>query len=445
MKEPNIYWIIDCVSSILTSPRWEAEVLSFIDEYCIIFDDEEENKLEFTKVHLQFVSIVDTVLIERLHEVGISEEEFTNACLKYNEHCKNCEQVLDNSVVEQIYAMVDFQGFKAMMLKRNMELQIEAMEALTKINGCCKQLCENIKFDELITVLNNGEGESKKEVDEKKQHMKTESINLSPVNTMIEKREEKIHNLDSKDCGENLRIQDASSLNGANENAKEALFDDNVRKLDNGPEKIVSSETELEEKEMNSKDDSEEPQEDVLTVRSQIANEVLEADVFDQAITPHESYHNIHRSLESKNSDGIDVNSVKSLEHQEIQITKDIYHDISKPQSNDEEHRNTSPSPHQQKYYTKTSNVDGTQCANKELKRNKCASNKKEEETTLSNHIFQPILSQSESNTLNIIPSNKNKWKTHENTMMVTPIKIISTETLDTTLLELPPTFWHFF
>ena len=25
--------------------------MSFIDEYCVVFDDEEENKLEFTKVH----------------------------------------------------------------------------------------------------------------------------------------------------------------------------------------------------------------------------------------------------------------------------------------------------------------------------------------------------------------------------------------------------------
>jgi len=26
--------------------------MSFIDEYCTVFDDEDENKLEFTKIHL---------------------------------------------------------------------------------------------------------------------------------------------------------------------------------------------------------------------------------------------------------------------------------------------------------------------------------------------------------------------------------------------------------
>ena len=42
--------------------------------------------------------------------------------------------------------MADFQGFKAMMLKRNIELQIEAMEALNNINGSCLQLFKNLTF-----------------------------------------------------------------------------------------------------------------------------------------------------------------------------------------------------------------------------------------------------------------------------------------------------------
>jgi len=25
--------------------------MSFLDEYCVVFDDEDENKLEFTKIH----------------------------------------------------------------------------------------------------------------------------------------------------------------------------------------------------------------------------------------------------------------------------------------------------------------------------------------------------------------------------------------------------------
>lgn len=32
--------------------------MSFLDEYCVVFDDEDENKLEFTKIHKVCAKIV---------------------------------------------------------------------------------------------------------------------------------------------------------------------------------------------------------------------------------------------------------------------------------------------------------------------------------------------------------------------------------------------------
>lgn len=40
------------IIGFLRSPRWKSPVMSFIDEYCTVFDDEDENKLEFTKIHM---------------------------------------------------------------------------------------------------------------------------------------------------------------------------------------------------------------------------------------------------------------------------------------------------------------------------------------------------------------------------------------------------------
>lgn len=39
------------IIGFLRSPRWKTPVMSFLDEYCVVFDDEDENKLEFTKIH----------------------------------------------------------------------------------------------------------------------------------------------------------------------------------------------------------------------------------------------------------------------------------------------------------------------------------------------------------------------------------------------------------
>ena len=40
--------------------------MSFIDEYCTVFDDEEENKLEFTKIHkVSNLSVSLTIRFDR--------------------------------------------------------------------------------------------------------------------------------------------------------------------------------------------------------------------------------------------------------------------------------------------------------------------------------------------------------------------------------------------
>lgn len=41
----------DSVIQFLLSPTWRIPILTFIDENCIIFDDEEENKFEYTDIH----------------------------------------------------------------------------------------------------------------------------------------------------------------------------------------------------------------------------------------------------------------------------------------------------------------------------------------------------------------------------------------------------------
>lgn len=47
-------WMIDFILAFFHSAEWKAPVLSFIEEKCIVFDDEEENKLEYTIIHKEF-------------------------------------------------------------------------------------------------------------------------------------------------------------------------------------------------------------------------------------------------------------------------------------------------------------------------------------------------------------------------------------------------------
>lgn len=45
-------WIFDCLITFLKSPRWKTPVVSYIEEHCLVFDNEEENKLEYTNIHM---------------------------------------------------------------------------------------------------------------------------------------------------------------------------------------------------------------------------------------------------------------------------------------------------------------------------------------------------------------------------------------------------------
>ena len=44
-------WFFDMIIGFLRSPRWKVPVMTFLDEKCVAFDNEDENKLEFTGIH----------------------------------------------------------------------------------------------------------------------------------------------------------------------------------------------------------------------------------------------------------------------------------------------------------------------------------------------------------------------------------------------------------
>lgn len=44
-------WLFDYVMTIFTSPTWEVPIMTFIDDHCVVFDDDEENKFEYTTIH----------------------------------------------------------------------------------------------------------------------------------------------------------------------------------------------------------------------------------------------------------------------------------------------------------------------------------------------------------------------------------------------------------
>ena len=43
-------WIYEYVRQYLSSPLWRNPILDFLEEHCVVFEDKEENKFEYTKI-----------------------------------------------------------------------------------------------------------------------------------------------------------------------------------------------------------------------------------------------------------------------------------------------------------------------------------------------------------------------------------------------------------
>ena len=81
-------WLFDSIVGFLKSPMWKNPIQSFIDENCIVFDNEEENKFSYTLLHQQvrfffkhnliiikFRDMIDGILEMHLAEMGITPEQ----------------------------------------------------------------------------------------------------------------------------------------------------------------------------------------------------------------------------------------------------------------------------------------------------------------------------------------------------------------------------------
>ncbi|KAL0583491.1 hypothetical protein ABG067_006609 [Albugo candida] len=135
-------WVFDFVINLFHSPEWEVPLMCFIDENCAVFDTSEENKLVYTELFQQYREILENILCTSLAEIGISVSDFADVC----ERCSRRNE-LSHAVVNQILSMDDFLIFKKLMVKRNLELELEAIQAFRE-----DQIGEE-EMEELVTQL----------------------------------------------------------------------------------------------------------------------------------------------------------------------------------------------------------------------------------------------------------------------------------------------------
>ena len=131
----------ESVIQFLCSPAWQTPLLIFQDEHCLEFD-QEEDKPEYHEAHTvskdiasqakfdlkEFKKLNAELINDMINEMEIPEEKFVEILhygLQDPSYKRNFEQLLvaDN-----------YQVFKVLMIKRNKELELEALQQLNDID-----------------------------------------------------------------------------------------------------------------------------------------------------------------------------------------------------------------------------------------------------------------------------------------------------------------------
>ncbi|XP_043911207.1 cilia- and flagella-associated protein 36 [Protopterus annectens] len=123
-------WIVESIAGLLGSSMWSLPVADFIEQNCSVFDTEEENKLSYTEIHQQYKELIERLLGGYLEEIGITEEQFLDACTS---------PLLQSDKLQVLFqpllAAEDFEVFRSLMVQRNIELQLQALHVIQERNG----------------------------------------------------------------------------------------------------------------------------------------------------------------------------------------------------------------------------------------------------------------------------------------------------------------------
>ncbi|XP_026883995.2 cilia- and flagella-associated protein 36 [Electrophorus electricus] len=123
-------WVVESVAGYLGSPEWLIPVSDFMENKCSVFDDEEENKLTYTEIHQQYKHLVERLLENYMQEVGISEQQFLDACSSPIAKSKPLQ-----TLFQPVMATDDFEMFRSLMVQKNVELQLQALRVIKERNG----------------------------------------------------------------------------------------------------------------------------------------------------------------------------------------------------------------------------------------------------------------------------------------------------------------------
>ncbi|CAD6209790.1 GSCOCG00008993001-RA-CDS [Cotesia congregata] len=133
MAQEDSGWVFDSLVGFLQGPVWSAPLLTFIEERSLIFEADTQDSEEYHEVYQEYKNLVDLLLGCYMEDMRITPEQFEHACTvnKQTRMPINFQQ----SLFEQIWAANEYEIFKRMMIQKNLELQLQALNMLEQKFG----------------------------------------------------------------------------------------------------------------------------------------------------------------------------------------------------------------------------------------------------------------------------------------------------------------------
>jgi len=106
----------------MTSPLWTVPLATFVENNCIVFEGAEENMIGHTIIHEKYKELVEGLLENFLADIGIPPDQFA-AVLEDAADASEGHEL--ESALRVIAAADDFLLFKALMVQKNLDLEMQ--------------------------------------------------------------------------------------------------------------------------------------------------------------------------------------------------------------------------------------------------------------------------------------------------------------------------------
>lgn len=107
--------VFEKIVELVTSSDFQSGVTQFLTKHMDTFDDEEENKLEYSTIHEEYVTLLEQIIDSKLFQ-DFPEPTVKAFYSDFANNFKSYEQI-NPDTVETLFGFTDFNKFKEQVLE----------------------------------------------------------------------------------------------------------------------------------------------------------------------------------------------------------------------------------------------------------------------------------------------------------------------------------------